>query len=79
MILIEPHVSLTNQGKLFKHTWKCFVCLFTLINFFVKSLPWPLNIHGSKIYFYRNIVRQNVSYEKGLRTDKNVLFSFRLE
>ncbi len=44
----------------------CFLC--ALIYFFVKSLPWPLYIHGSKIffisiYFYRNIVRQNVSCE----------------
>jgi len=34
-----------------------------LIYLFVKSLPWPLDIHGSKISFYRNIVRQNVSCE----------------
>jgi len=27
---------------------------------FVKSLPWPLDIHGIKLSFYRNIVRQNV-------------------
>jgi hypothetical protein len=35
--------------------------LFTIS---VKSLPWPLDIHGSKIFFiaisfHRNIVRQN--------------------
>ncbi len=37
-----------------KHTLNCFACLFTFI-FFCSSLPWPLNIHGSKIYFYFNI------------------------
>jgi len=33
----------------------CFVCLITLIYLFVKSLPWLLDIHGSKISFYRKI------------------------
>jgi hypothetical protein len=23
--------------------------------FFVKSLPWPVDIHDSKLYFHRNI------------------------
>jgi len=27
---------------------------------FVKSLPRPLDIHGSKLSFYRNIVCENV-------------------
>jgi len=27
-------------------------CLCTLIYLFVKSLPWPLDIHDSKKYFY---------------------------
>jgi len=35
---------------------------------FLKSLPWlVIEIHGSKISFYRNIVRQNVLCEYGLR------------
>jgi len=43
-----------NQGKLLtKHR----------VPWFDKSLPWPKEIHGSKISFYRNIVRQNVSCE----------------
>jgi len=34
-----------------------------LVLWFDKSLPWPIDIHGPKIFFYRNIVRQNVSCE----------------
>ncbi len=33
---------------------------FLRLPWFLKSLPWPLDIHGLKISFYRNIVRQNV-------------------
>ncbi len=44
-----------------KHALNCIVCLFTLI--FYESLPWPLDVHGSKISYYHNIVRQNVSCE----------------
>jgi len=44
----------------------------------VKSLPWPIEIDGSKLSFYRNIVHQNVSCEKGLKwlffTDAATLF-----
>jgi len=50
---------LTNQGKLFKK--------HALINLFVKCLPWPFDIHGSKISFYRNIVRQMSRVNKALR------------
>jgi len=34
-----------------------------------KSFHRPLDIYGSQISFYRNIVRQNVSCEKGLNFD----------
>ncbi len=37
-----------NEGWLYLDLW------------FVKSLPWPIEIDGSKLSFYRNIVRQNV-------------------
>jgi hypothetical protein len=46
------YFSMTNKVSSNKRTLNCFVCLFTLIYLFVKSLPWPLDIHGSKIYFY---------------------------
>ncbi len=31
--------------------------LFVYLDFFVKSLPWPIEIRGSKISFYRNIAK----------------------
>jgi hypothetical protein len=34
--------------------------------FFVKSFPWPLDIHGSKLSFYLNIVRKNIVCDVGL-------------
>jgi len=37
--------------------------LVYLVLWFDESLPWPIDIHGPKISFYRNIVRQNVSCE----------------
>jgi len=38
------------------------ILYFTLC--FVKSFPWlVIEIRGSKIYLYRNIVCQNVSFE----------------
>ncbi len=58
MIILKHRFLLTNQGKLFKNTpWFVF-CLFLfmyLIDLFVKSLPWGVDIHGSKISFYLNI------------------------
>ncbi len=38
-----------------KKTYLELFYLFIYLDFFVKSLPWPLDIHGSKIFFYRNI------------------------
>jgi len=62
-----------------KHTLNCFVCLFIYFDlFFVKSLPWRLDIHGhgSKIYFYRNIVRENVCCDMGLMTYLRIYFNY---
>jgi len=60
-----------------KHTLNCFVCLFTLIYLFVKSLPWPLDTHGSKISFYRNIVSR---VNKALNVNNRlvILLNFKL-
>jgi hypothetical protein len=33
---------------------------------FVKRLPWPLDIHGSKLYFYRNIFLSQYRKQKYL-------------
>jgi len=60
-----PHLAcgpyvVTNQGKLLtKHKVPWFVVRLEL----TLALPWPLDIHGSKISFYLNIVRKNVSCE----------------
>jgi hypothetical protein len=56
---------MTNQGKPEQN-------IKNLDLWFYKSLPWPIEIDGSKIFFialsfYRNIVRQNVSCDMGLR------------
>ncbi len=34
--------------------------------FFVKSLPWPLAIHGSKLSFYRKIFLSQYRVQKYL-------------
>ena len=34
------------------HTLNCFVCLSTLIIFFVKSLPWPLDQSMAQKYLF---------------------------
>jgi len=44
---------MTNQSKLLKN-------LEYLDLWFIKSLPWPAEIDGSKWSYYRNIVRQNI-------------------
>jgi len=54
-MILRHRLLLTNRGKLFKKQTLISAFLRTLINFFVKSLPWPLDIRSSKIYFYRNI------------------------
>jgi len=41
---------MTNQGKLFKKHTMIYVLFMYLDSFFVQSLPWPLEIHGSEIY-----------------------------
>jgi len=46
---------MTNQDKLFKNIPGFMFFLSTLIYFFVKSLPWPFDIHGAKLSFYRDI------------------------
>jgi len=33
---------------------------------FVKSLPWPLDIHGSELSFYRNIFLSQYRVQKCL-------------
>jgi hypothetical protein len=44
----EPLISMSNQGKLLtKHKVPYL--------WFVKSLPWPIEIDGSKLSFYCNI------------------------
>jgi len=62
-------------------------CLCTLIYFFVKSLLWLLDIHGSKlkpmaqnylfiaISFYRNIVCKNILCVLGLKLIKIQTYS----
>jgi len=42
----------------------CFVYVrtCTLIYLLVKSLPWSKDIHGSKLFFYRNIIRPCVRW-----------------
>ncbi len=51
---------MTNQGKLLtKHKLPSFVVRLEL----TLALPWSIEINGSKISFYRNIVRQNVTCE----------------
>jgi len=46
---------MTSQGKIQKTSLELF-CLFIYLDlFFVKSLPWPLDIHGSKMSFNRFI------------------------
>ncbi len=55
-LLMNQGKLLMNQGKLLtKHKVPWFVVR--------KSLPWPIEVNASKIYFYHNIVRQNVSCE----------------
>ncbi len=44
----------TKVSSLKNIPWFLF-CLCALVYLFVKSLPWPIEIHGSKIYFYLNI------------------------
>jgi hypothetical protein len=40
-------------------------CLCTLVHLLVKNLPpRPLEIHGSKIPFYRKIVRQKLKMSR---------------
>ncbi len=54
----------TNQGKLWMNQGKLLTKHKYLDLWFVKSLPWPIEVNALKIYFYRNtIVRQNVSCE----------------
>jgi len=48
----------TNQGKL---STKHKVPLW-----FIKSLPWPLDIRGSKLSFYRNIFLSQYREQKYL-------------
>ncbi len=57
--ILEPWISMTNQGKLLTN-------IEYLDVWFFKSLPWLLNrnlLTEIKISFYRNIVCQNVSCE----------------
>jgi len=44
-----------NQGKLLTKICTRYITSFRRLPWFLKSLPWPLDIYGSKIYFYRNI------------------------
>jgi len=37
------------------------------LDIFVKSLPWPLDIHGSKLSFYRNIFLSQYRSSQGDR------------
>jgi len=48
---------MTNQGKVISE--KTYLDL-------LKSLPWPLEIHGAKISFYRNVVRKMSRVNKAL-------------
>jgi len=50
-IILRHRFLMINQGKLFN---LCFVYVPWFI-FFVKSLPWSLDIHGSKLSFHRNM------------------------
>jgi hypothetical protein len=36
------------------------------LDFFFKCLPWPLDIHGSKLSFYRNIFLSQYREQKSL-------------
>jgi len=84
-MILRHRFPLTNQGKLFKrHTlikvsylkdipWFEF-CLCTMIYFFVNSLPWPLDIHGSELSFYCNIFLLKYCVQKYLvcKSDKKL-------
>jgi len=63
---------MTNQGKLLtKHKVPWF--------WFIMSLPWPIEINGSKIFFHLNIVHQNVSCGVGLKVvqfDSKIIILF---
>ena len=63
-----------NQGKLLKIYLDFVFCLCTL-NYFllIKSLPWPLDIHGSKLSFYLNIVRKTFMCDVGLSENKSMV------
>jgi len=63
--LFEPLVLMPSQGKLFKDIpWFCVLFMYLEL-IFVKSLPWPLDVYGSKLSFYYNIVCKNNVYDVG--------------
>jgi len=78
-IILRHRFLLTNQGKLFKrHTLIWVLFMYLDLIFFVKSLPWPLDIHGSKLSFYRNIFLSQYHVQKYL-VYRPWLLIFRIE
>jgi len=57
---------------------------FVYVPWFFKGLPWPIEIHGTKIYFYRNIFLSQYCVRKCLvcispKTEKIVKFSLSIK
>jgi hypothetical protein len=65
---------MTNQGKLLNTHLELF-CLFINLYFFVKSLPWPFDIHGS-ISFYCDIFYIEILCVKMSRVNKALMQYF---